>query len=291
MRRGFAILVVAGALLGCAASQAQIRGLFAYDPSRPLHVRQAGSTESGGVRVVELSYASPKGGRVPATLVLPVAAGRYPTVVFQHGAGDARRSDFRAEAEDLAHAGLASLLVDAPFNRPPYRPWLTFQPRDRGAYVQNVIDLRRALDLLARRPEVDPQRLALAGFSYGGVLAGIIAGLERRLAAVVVMSGPGRITDALRGEGRRQRIPAKQLTRYLASMRAVDAVPYVGRATAPILFQFGRQDTMPRAWFTKYVAAAPARKQVAWYDAGHGLCDCATRDRRAWLLEQLARAP
>jgi dienelactone hydrolase len=286
MRHAVSILAVAGVLV-CAAAQAQSGGLFAYDASLPLQARQTSSTESGGARVVELSYASPKGGRVPATLVLPAAEGRHPAVVFQHGAGNARRSDFRAEAEDLARAGLASLLVDAPFNRPPYRPWLTFQLRDRAAYVQNVIDLRRAIDLLEQRPEVDRERIALVGFSYGGGLAGIVAGVERRLAAVVVMSGPGRITDALRREGQRQRVPAKQLARYVASMRAVDAVGHVGRASAPLLFQFGRRDTMPRAWFTKYVAAAPARKRVEWYPAGHLLCDCATRDRKAWLLEQL----
>jgi hypothetical protein len=26
---------------------------------------------------------------------------------------------------------------------------------------------------------------------------------------------------------------------------------------------------------------------VRFYPAGHGLCDCATRDRKAWLLERL----
>ena len=82
-----------------------------------------------------------------------------------------------------------------------------------------------------------------------------------------------------------------QLSRYLAHMRAVDAVPYVGRARAPVYFQFGRQDAMPRAWFAAYVAAAPAGKRTSWYAAGHGLCDCATRDRKAWLLERLGISP
>jgi len=173
---------------------------------------------------------------------------------------------------------------------------LTFAPRDRAAYVQNVIDLRRALDLLAAREDVDPERLALVGFSYGGVLAGIVAGLERRLDAVVVMSGPGRITSFLAREGQswvRAAAPGRraarrtELTRYVAHMRAVDAVPYVGGATAPMLFQYGRQDAMPRAWFDAYTRAAPAGRRVRFYPAGHLLCDCATRDRKAWLLERL----
>jgi dipeptidyl aminopeptidase/acylaminoacyl peptidase len=270
-----------------AAVALQAPGLFAYDASAPLAVRETSSTTSGGVRTVELSYASPKGGRVPATLVLPASDGRHAAVVFQHGGGDARRTDFLAEAVDLAGAGIASLLVDAPFNRPGGRPWLTFDVRDRAAYVQNVVDLRRGIDLLAARAEVDPERIALVGFSYGGVLAGIVAGVDHRLAGVVVMSGPGRITDPLRREGRRQSVPARRLARYLTAMRAVDAVRYVGRATAPLLFQFGRRDAMPAAWFRAYTAAAPRGARVEWYPAGHELCACATRDRRAWLLERL----
>jgi dienelactone hydrolase len=270
-----------------AAVALQAPGLFAYDASAPLAVGESSSRTSGGVRTVELTYASPKGGRVPATLVLPEAEGRHAAVVFQHGGGDARRTDFLPEAEELARAGIASLLVDAPFNRPRGRPWLTFDVRDRAAYVQNVVDLRRGIDLLVQRAEVDPARIALVGFSYGGVLAGIVAGVDRRLAAVVVMSGPGRITEPLRREGRRQGIPARRLARYVAAMRAVDAVPYVGRAKAPLYFQFGRRDTMPGAWFRAYVAAAPRGARVQWYPAGHELCTCATRDRKAWLLQRL----
>jgi cephalosporin-C deacetylase-like acetyl esterase len=296
MRRGAVVLAVAGLALVAGSAGAQTGGLFAYDASAPLVVRQTSARAGEGARIVELTYASPKGGRVPATLVLPVREERAPAVVFQHGAGDASRGDFLAEAQDLARSGVASLLVDAPFNRPPHRSWLTFQPRDRAAYVQNVIDLRRAVDLLSQRDDVDPERLALVGFSYGGVLAGILAGLERRFDAIVVMSGPGRMTSFLGREGRswvraapagRRAARRTQLTRYLAHMRAVDAVPYVGRATAPLLFQFGRRDDMPRAWFDAYTRAAPAGKRVQFYAAGHGLCDCATRDRKAWLLEHL----
>ena len=120
-------------------------------------------------------------------------------MVFQHGAGTASRRDFQAEAEDLARA-VASLLVDAPFNRPPFRSWLTFQLRDRAAYVQNVVDLRRAIDLLAtagdrRRPD-RARRLQLRRRPGGHRRRD-----RPRLAAVVVMSGPGRITDVLRREG------------------------------------------------------------------------------------------
>jgi cephalosporin-C deacetylase-like acetyl esterase len=300
IRRGSSIVAVAaGALaLGCGSTGAQTGDLFAYDARAPLDVREASSTVADGVRTIELSYASPKGGRVPATLILPAAGGPAPAAIFQHGAGDASRGDFRAEAQDLARSGLASLLVDAPLARPGHRSWITFQLRDRAAYVQNVVDIRRGLDLLEGRAEVDANRIALVGHSYGGSIVGVVAGLEQRAAAVVVMAGPGRMTDFLRQQGqawvRRARAGKprtnrrKQLTRYLAYMRAVDAAEHVGRATAPIFFQFGRRDELPARWFQTYVDAAGPAKRVEWYDAGHLLCECATRDRKAWLLERLA---
>jgi dienelactone hydrolase len=299
IRRGSLIVaVVAGVLaLGCGSTEAQTGDLFAYDPGAPLDVRETSSAVADGVRTIELSYASPKVGRVPATLLLPAGSGPAPAVVFQHGAGNASRSDFRTEAEDLARSGLASLLVDAPLARPGHRNWMTFQLRDRAAYVQNVVDIRRGLDLLEGRAEVDASRIALVGHSYGGSIVGVVAGVERRVDAVVVMAGPGRMTDFLRQQGlawvRRARAGTprtnrrRQLTRYLSYMRVVDAAEHVGRATAPILFQFGRHDELPARWFQTYVDAAPAAKRVEWYDAGHTLCDCATRDRKAWLLEVL----
>lgn len=297
IRRGSLVVAAAAwlVLFGCGASGAQSGDLFSYDATAPLDVRETSRSVNVGVTTVELSYASPKGGRVPATLVHP--EGRAPVVLFQHGAGNASREDFRDEARDLARAGVASLLIDAPLARPGHRPWVTFQLRDRLGYVQNVVDLRRGIDLLEGRPDVDATRIALAGHSYGGSIAGVVAGVDSRVDALVVMAGPGRMTDFLRRQGqawvraartRKLRTARqKQLVRYLAHMRAVDAAEHVRRATAPIFFQFGRQDELPARWFQTYVDAAPPAKRVEWYDAGHELCDCATRDRKAWLLERL----
>jgi hypothetical protein len=44
--------------------------------------------------------------------------------------------------------------------------------------VQLIIDLRRAIDLLGGRPDVDPQRIAYLGVSYGGAMGGLLAGDE-----------------------------------------------------------------------------------------------------------------
>ncbi len=52
--------------------------------------------------------------------------------------------------------------------------------------TQNLWDLQRALDVLAAHPLVDPARIGVAGFSYGGTLALFLAACDTRVAAAVV---------------------------------------------------------------------------------------------------------
>ncbi len=52
--------------------------------------------------------------------------------------------------------------------------------------TQNLWDLGRALDVLEAHPLVEPSRLGVAGFSYGGTMALFLAATDRRVAAAVV---------------------------------------------------------------------------------------------------------
>ena len=61
---------------------------------------------------------------------------------------------------------------------------LLLSGRTLGAYM--VQDMRRALDYLESRPDVDRARLAVAGNSGGGTQAALLAAVETRLAAVVI---------------------------------------------------------------------------------------------------------
>jgi dienelactone hydrolase len=52
--------------------------------------------------------------------------------------------------------------------------------------AQNLWDLHRSIDLLAGHPLVDPARIAVAGFSYGGTMALFCAATDPRVRAAVV---------------------------------------------------------------------------------------------------------
>ena len=49
---------------------------FDYDRAAPLDVRESAAQSSPEFTVREISYASGRGSRVPATLVIPVGSGR-----------------------------------------------------------------------------------------------------------------------------------------------------------------------------------------------------------------------
>ena len=52
-------------------------------------------------------------------------------------------------------------------------------------------DLRRTIDVLASRPEIDPDRIGVTGISLGGIIAATAAGGEPRInrAALVLAGG------------------------------------------------------------------------------------------------------
>lgn len=56
-----------------------------------------------------------------------------------------------------------------------------------------VIDIRRLLDWSEGRPEVDPERIGIVGFSFSSILANLIMAIDERIAAGVFFMGGGHV--------------------------------------------------------------------------------------------------
>jgi ABC-2 type transport system ATP-binding protein len=127
----------------------------------------------------------PSGAKVTldATIYLPKGAPREPAVLLAHGFGGSK-ADLDSTARDLAAKGYVALAYTARgFGRSGGLIHL-----DAPQY--EIADGRTLLDLLAARPEVltdapgDP-RVGVAGGSYGGGLALLLAGHDPRVDAIV----------------------------------------------------------------------------------------------------------
>ena len=105
-----------------AESYKQLVHRFDYDQKAPLDIQQGDVKDRDGVRFYDLSYASPKGGRVPAYLVVPKASGPFAAIVWGHwympGSPQRNRTEFLEEAIVLGQAGVVSILTDGPIAPP-----------------------------------------------------------------------------------------------------------------------------------------------------------------------------
>lgn len=238
--------LIAAILVLAACGGHASRDPYSYDTSSPLDEREGAVIASGAPGSVRsMSYAGVGGSRVTGYLLVPQSAGRHPAVLFLHGSGGSR-SDLLGVAAELMVRGVVTLTISQPNDAPSFRPL--------------VVDARRALDLLIRRKDVDAHRLGLVGFSLGAQTAAILAGDDRRLRAVGIISGRG------------SRVP----------------LYWVRRARDDLFFEAGTHDeVVPHAQLVALIRAAPGRPRVRWYDTPHGMSRAAFEDMIDWQASDL----
>jgi cephalosporin-C deacetylase-like acetyl esterase len=275
---------------------------FDYDRNALLNIREEHKEERDGATLIELSYDSPRGGRVPATLVLPPGKGPFAGVLFGHWmmprSPVANRKEFLEEALLLAHSGAVSLLTDAPMVRSGFLPekdLLKGEIQNAEASRQQVIDFRRGVDLLIARGDVDPARLAYVGHSYNAHTGGILSGSEKRIGSFVLMAGVFADEEYVFDSSTpaitefRKRIGEEALRDFFRQCAFDDPVHFIGHsAPAAVFLQFGRDDApIPEPMARGYFERFSEPKKIEFYKAGHALNAEARKDRVQWLAERL----
>ncbi|MGH2381734.1 MAG: alpha/beta hydrolase [Candidatus Limnocylindria bacterium] len=276
------------------------RPLLDYDSTAPLEIDldERPLLDNDAYAMYQLTYASPMGGAVPAFLLIPSADGPHPAVLMMHGLRDNKSAELPF-AQRFATSGAVVLVIDAPFAREGRRsePPISFTERDREEHIQLIVDLRRAVDLLLAREDVDPQRIAYHGFSYGGMAGGLLAGVEDRLAAYALIVADGGLVEHYTGpddnDGPLQQLAPVDRDRWVALMEPLESLYFVGHAApAQLLLQSARRDELvPATDAERFHAAASEPRTVIWYDSGHALPPKAECDVVAWLGERIGIDP
>jgi dienelactone hydrolase len=282
---------------------------FDYDSRSPLELRETNIEKRGNVMLIEVNYAGASGDRVPAYLVLPHGGDNHPAIIWGHwlmkGSPFANKDEFLEEALVLARAGVISVLVDAPQARydfpPPPNDLLEDVKQQSEASAHQVIDLRRAVDLLMVRKDIDRKRIAYVGHSWDAHVGAILAGVETRVCCYVLMaSGYADEEDAFSStdperRARIQQVGEDRVREYFHEYAFDDPANFVGHTDVKSIFlQFASGDFGPnpgqayKAQAQKYLDSFSSRdKQMAIYDAGHALNAAARLDRVRWLQKHL----
>ena len=120
------------------------------------------------------------------------------------------------------------------------------------------------------------------------LLGGVLAGIEGRLKAIVLVAGASSFVDV--AVANVPSLSGEALEHYRRGMGPIDPTRYVALPrAAPLFLQFGERDEFFGDETSRRLAdAATEPKLVRWYDADHYFrSEEARRDRVEWLHARL----
>lgn len=140
--------------------------------------------------------------RVPTIVVKNLnSTGRSPVVIQLHGTGGTKEQ-LLPRLVTLANRGFLAVAIDgryhgergsnAPGLSTPYATAIfkAFQSgQEHPFFYDTVWDVMRLIDYLETRPDVDPSRIGVGGFSKGGIETYLSAAVEPRIAVAVAGHG------------------------------------------------------------------------------------------------------
>jgi len=210
------------------------------------------------------------------------------------GSEKKNRTEFLDEAIVLAHSGVLSLLPDHVMVHQGFiEDNSPLNEKQIAVEVQQDVNLRRGADLLVARKDVDPKRMAYVGHSCDAAAGGFLSGIDKRLKAFVIMAGV--LSDEVNMttkefQNYRQKVGPEKFDAFTARYAWMDAGKYVSHAApAAVFLQYASEEPFLNGDLAKkYFVIVSEPKKLKIYEAPHALNAEATRDRIAFLAEQLS---
>lgn len=263
---------------------------YDYDQTAPLNTKTR-STSTYGDTFYEVEFTSTHHERVSGILSYPDLVGPpLPVVILVHGLGDKKEVDYIAAGEKFyREAGYAVLRIDLYNHGARKKTDFDFsfdgptRYRSREIITQSVFDLRRAIDFIESREELDHHRIGYYGISLGGIIGTILSGVDDRIKVPVIALAGGRL-NLMYG----MKALSQENKNYLSIM---DPIHYVEQiAPRPLLMLNAENDEIVPPATSKFLYnKAEQPKKIIWYPTKHRSLpvDKAYTEGIAWFKKYL----
>jgi alpha-beta hydrolase superfamily lysophospholipase len=243
-----------------------------------------------------------EGTTLPALFMkAPGATGRAPTVVVFDGMDNCKEMSVLFAGLELAARGMHTLAIDGPGQGESLRL------RGLSARHDYEVPGTAAWEHVAARPDVDPARIVVMGYSFGGYYAARIAAFERRYAAGVAFAAlhwdlAGWQREVQRRHQRDPRTTAQSTFhfRWIMGCPDMDAAndkarqfslaDVAGRITCPFLVVHAEDDRVVPVESARrlYEALGSSRKRLRIFTAADGSTYHAQADNRQVGVDYIA---
>ncbi len=227
---------------------------------------------------------------IPALVYKPRGSGPFPVVISIHGGPEGQsRPRFSSTYQMwLNQLGVAVVVPNVRGSSGYGKTWLSL---DNGYKREDSVkDIGALLDWIAAQKDLDAQRVAVFGGSYGGymVLASAVYYSDRLKAAVDIVGISSFVTflentKAYRQELRRVEYGDERDPKMRAHLQAISPLNQVDKINVPLLVVQGQNDPrVPVTEAEQIVKALRSKGQPVWYmnalNEGHGYRKKENRD-------------
>ena len=195
----------------------------------------------------------------------------YPVIILMHGYGDRKTVDYiEAGNKIMLENGFAVLRLDIANHGDRIKEDFDFsftnpetKYRTRDVLIQTVFDLRRAVDFIETRKELDAGKIGYFGISLGGIIGTVFCGVDQRVKVpVIALAGGGMHlmfgTEALSDETKE----------YLSMIEPLNFVEHI--APRPLLMINAEDDDVIPPMMSKLMyKKAKEPKKIIWLPGKH----------------------
>jgi len=184
----------------------------------------------------------------------------------------------------MAENGISTLMLYMPGygpRRPKEGPREKLGTKDMDAMIatlrQAVLDVRRAGDWLAARPDVEASRVGLVGISLGSIVGSLTAGVDDHFGRSVFLIGGGDLA-AIVMHGSKETAAAKErlekagltVDQLRGMWKDIDPITFASRVRPEEILMINAEadEVIPKEC-TVRLAAAMGAPEVRWFKGGH----------------------